>query len=45
VAVIEGRKSVSSANPLRAEAQLCEAVAEEIVTEYTKLVQRGAAPR
>jgi hypothetical protein len=27
-----------------AEAQLCEAVADEIVTEYTNLVQRGVAP-
>jgi hypothetical protein len=40
-----GQEAGSQREPTPAEAQLCESVAEEIVTEYTNLVQRGAAPR
>jgi hypothetical protein len=40
-----GEEVSQQREPTPAEAQLCEAVAEEIVTEYTKLVQRRAAPR
>jgi hypothetical protein len=32
-------------DPTPAEAQLCQTVAGQIVTEYTKLVRRGAAPK
>jgi hypothetical protein len=40
-----GQEVSQQRDPSPAESQLCEAVAEQIVSEYTKLVQRGAAPR
>lgn len=40
-----GQEVSQQRDPNAAELQLCEAVAEQIVTEYTNLVQRGTAPR
>lgn len=40
-----GQEVAMQRDPTPAEAQLCEGVAEQIVSEYTKLVQGGTAPR
>lgn len=40
-----GQELGAQRGPTPAETQLCEGVAEQIVSEYTKLVERGAAPR
>jgi hypothetical protein len=40
-----GQEVGAQRDPTAAEAQLCEGVAEQVVSEYTKLVERGAAPR
>lgn len=40
-----GQEVAAQRDPTAAEGQLCEAVAEQIVSEYTKLVRRSAAPK